>query len=92
MNGHDRDERDSDRSAVFESFKRGVAEVISPDDVTTHYDLGIAYLEMGMLEDATSEFQIVLRAAPTHALARAGLERATERLKGPPKSDPPGAS
>ena len=44
--------------AVFELFKRHVEEEIGRDDHRTHYDLGIAYKEMGILDDAVSEFRI----------------------------------
>jgi len=92
MNGDDPDNNGRNRAVVFESFKNGVNDLISPDDVTTHYDLGVAYLDMGLLEDAITEFEVVLRAAPTHAAASAALRRATARLRGPPKSDPSGAA
>lgn len=42
---------------LFEEFKRGVDEQISEDDHETHYDLGIAYKEMGLLNEAVSEFK-----------------------------------
>ncbi|MCB1041528.1 MAG: tetratricopeptide repeat protein [Acidobacteria bacterium] len=42
---------------LFEEFKKGVAEQIDEDDFETHYDLGIAYKEMGLLEESISEFR-----------------------------------
>jgi tetratricopeptide (TPR) repeat protein len=45
-----------DVDAVFEQFKRGVEEQVAPDDTATHFDLGIAYKEMGLLDDAIAEF------------------------------------
>ena len=42
---------------LFEEFKKGVEEQIDESDHETHYDLGIAYKEMGLLEEAISEFQ-----------------------------------
>ncbi|CAM2066948.1 Tetratricopeptide repeat protein [Sulfidibacter corallicola] len=42
---------------LFEEFKKGVDEQISEDDFETHYDLGIAYKEMGLLEEAINEFR-----------------------------------
>lgn len=45
---------------MFSSFKKGVAEQVSQEDSSTHYDLGIAYKEMGLLDDAISEFQVAL--------------------------------
>ena len=46
---------------VFNQFKRGVAETVTPEDSDTHYDLGIAYREMGLVEDAINEFETALR-------------------------------
>jgi len=43
---------------LFEEFKKGVAEQIDEDDFETHYDLGIAYKEMGLLEESIQEFRI----------------------------------
>ena len=43
---------------VFSEFKKGLAKVVRPEDVDTHYDLGIAYKEMGLLDDAISEFKV----------------------------------
>ncbi|CAM2007435.1 tetratricopeptide repeat protein [Acanthopleuribacter pedis] len=52
---------------LFEEFKRGVDEQISDDDYETHYDLGIAYKEMGLLEEAINEFRRA-QAEPTRFL------------------------
>ncbi|MBW2548882.1 MAG: tetratricopeptide repeat protein, partial [Deltaproteobacteria bacterium] len=41
-------------------FKAGVAEQVSDDDSDTHFDLGIAYKEMGLLPDARREFQVAM--------------------------------
>jgi len=43
---------------VLAEFKRGVSQVVSAEDTDTHYDLGIAYKEMGLLADAVAEFSI----------------------------------
>ncbi|CAM3097282.1 tetratricopeptide repeat protein [Corallococcus sp. ZKHCc1 1396] len=43
---------------VFAEFKKGLAKVVKPEDVDTHYDLGIAYKEMGLLDDAVHEFEV----------------------------------
>ncbi|HEY0841081.1 MAG TPA: tetratricopeptide repeat protein, partial [Vulgatibacter sp.] len=43
---------------VLAEFKRGVSQTVSVEDTDTHYDLGIAYKEMGLLADAVSEFAI----------------------------------
>ena len=49
-----------DVETVFEQFKRGVAEQVDEDDSDTHFDLGIAYKEMGLLPDARREFQVAM--------------------------------
>ncbi|MDH3625804.1 MAG: tetratricopeptide repeat protein [Myxococcales bacterium] len=49
-----------DVETVFEQFKRGVAEQVAEDDSDTHFDLGIAYKEMGLFPDARREFQVAM--------------------------------
>jgi tetratricopeptide (TPR) repeat protein len=43
---------------IVEGFKKGVAEHLSPTDYDTHFNLGIAYREMGLLDEAIGEFQL----------------------------------
>jgi len=43
---------------IFREFKKGVEQQLSPEDFETHYNLGIAYKEMGLLDEAIGEFQI----------------------------------
>jgi tetratricopeptide (TPR) repeat protein len=43
---------------IVEGFKRGVSEHLSPTDYDTHFNLGIAYREMGLLDEAIGEFQL----------------------------------
>ncbi len=43
---------------VFSEFKKGLEKVVNPSDVDTHYDLGIAYKEMGLIEDAIAMFEV----------------------------------
>jgi len=45
-----------DVGSVFSQFKRGIKEQIAPEDSETHFDLGIAYKEMGLFEDSIHEF------------------------------------
>jgi tetratricopeptide (TPR) repeat protein len=47
-----------DVESVFAQFKKGVAAQIAPDDSDTHFDLGIAYKEMGLTDDAIQEFDL----------------------------------
>jgi tetratricopeptide (TPR) repeat protein len=42
-------------------FKQGVAANVEETDHESHYDLGVAYKEMGLLDEAISEFQKALR-------------------------------
>lgn len=46
---------------IFAAFKQHVQQQVGSDDFRTHYDLGIAYKEMGLTEEAISEFTIVTR-------------------------------
>jgi pilus assembly protein FimV len=46
---------------IVEGFKKGVAEHLSPTDYDTHFNLGIAYREMGLLDEAIGEFQIAAK-------------------------------
>ena len=47
--------------AIFEQFKAGVAAQIAEGDAATHYDLGVAYKEMGLVADAIAEFELASR-------------------------------
>ena len=46
---------------IFKEFKRGVEQQLSPEDYETHYNLGIAYKEMGLTDEAIGEFQIAAK-------------------------------
>jgi tetratricopeptide (TPR) repeat protein len=48
---------------VFSEFKKGLEKVVKPEDVDTHYDLGIAYKEMGLIDDAIGEFEVARKGA-----------------------------
>ena len=47
---------------ILEQFKRGIDANLEIDDYQAHYDLGIAFKEMGLLDEAIAEFQKALRA------------------------------
>ncbi len=51
----------ADFETLLEHFKEGVARSLGEDDFDGHYDLGVAYKEMGLLDDAIGEFQQALR-------------------------------
>lgn len=55
-------EEDANIAAILADFKRGIAEVVPSDDVNTRFDLGIAYREMGLLDDAIVEFELAAEA------------------------------
>lgn len=46
---------------VFGAFKKHVDETVGADDFRTRYDLGIAYKEMGLVDDAMEEFRAASR-------------------------------
>jgi tetratricopeptide (TPR) repeat protein len=48
---------DSDVLDIFEEFKKGLENELEAEDYETHYNLGIAYKEMGLIDDAIKEFQ-----------------------------------
>jgi tetratricopeptide (TPR) repeat protein len=52
-----------DVDQVFAKFKAGVKQQVSEGDSGTHYDLGVAYKEMGLLKDAIGEFELAARDA-----------------------------
>ena len=48
---------DSDVMDIFNEFKKGIEKELEEEDYETHYNLGIAYKEMGLIDDAIREFQ-----------------------------------
>jgi pilus assembly protein FimV len=47
-------------AAVFQAFKKGVRETLSEGDHQAHYDLAIAYKEMGLYDDAIYELRTAM--------------------------------
>lgn len=45
---------------VLEAFKKGVEKSVDKQDAETHYNLGIAYKEMGLIDEAINEFNIAI--------------------------------
>lgn len=45
-------------SEILAEFKEGVFQQVGQEEYRQHYDLGISYKEMGLLEEAISEFQL----------------------------------
>lgn len=62
-----REPKDQDEQREFheilEQFKRGIDEALETDDYQSHYDLGVAFKEMGLVDEAIAEFQKALRAS-----------------------------
>jgi len=54
-------DEDRDFAEMLAHFRQKVAENIEAEDVSSHYDLGLAFKEMGLIDEAISEFQVALR-------------------------------
>lgn len=54
-------DEDRDFAAVLSQFKAKLAEHVAPEDAEAHYDLGLAFKEMGLLDEAIEQFQVALR-------------------------------
>jgi len=50
-----------DVEEVFAKFKEGVRQQVADTDAQSHYDLGVAYKEMGLANDAVTEFELASR-------------------------------
>ncbi len=56
------EDEDAAFTEALEQFKRGIDENLDAEDFQAHYDLGIAFKEMGLLDEAIAQFQKALRA------------------------------
>jgi tetratricopeptide (TPR) repeat protein len=56
-------DEEADFTDMLEKFKAGVAANVDDEDFDSHYDLGVAYREMGLIDEAIAEFQKALRGA-----------------------------
>jgi tetratricopeptide (TPR) repeat protein len=52
---------DQSLDEIFAAFKQQVQAEVQDEDYKTHYDLGIAYKEMGLVDEAILEFEHVTR-------------------------------
>lgn len=48
---------------IVKEFKQGVLEEVGTEDFETHYELGISYKEMGLLDDAIEELKLAALAS-----------------------------
>jgi tetratricopeptide (TPR) repeat protein len=63
---------------LFEEFRNELGEAAKEEvDLETHYNLGIAYREMGLLEEAISEFQRVAKENNSGSAFRYGMQCCT---------------
>jgi tetratricopeptide (TPR) repeat protein len=46
---------------IFKEFKKGVDKQLGKEDYDTRYNLGIAYKEMGLIDEAIAEFQLAAK-------------------------------
>jgi len=47
--------------AMIDQFRKGVEQQIGLEDTDTHFDLGIAYKEMGLVDEAVHEFELSMQ-------------------------------
>ena len=74
------DDLDVDLSDLLSAFQAGVREQVQADDAASHYDLGMTYRQMGLLDEAVAEFRLAARDPQfsikcTDMLGRCLLER-----------------
>lgn len=48
---------------IVQAFKKGIEQQVGAEDFDTHYNLGIAYKEMGLMDEAIGEFQFAAKDA-----------------------------
>ena len=61
VDGAEEPQEQQDFAEMLTKFKQGVTSNVDDTDHESHYDLGVAYKEMGLLDEAISEFQKALR-------------------------------
>jgi tetratricopeptide (TPR) repeat protein len=69
---------------IFKAFKRGVEQQVDSQDYDTHYNLGIAYKEMGLVDEAIGEFQFAAK-DPARTIECCGILGLCFREKGMPQ-------
>jgi tetratricopeptide (TPR) repeat protein len=66
---------------VFRKFQKGIQAQYGKEDYETHYNLGVAYREMGLINEAIGEFRLVLQ-SPERAISATAMIAACYRAKG----------
>ena len=54
-------DEDRDFAEMLAHFRQKVSENIEVEDSASHYDLGVAFMEMGLVDEAIAQFQVALR-------------------------------
>jgi tetratricopeptide (TPR) repeat protein len=75
---------DSGLEEIFKEFKKGVDKQLGKEDYDTRYNLGIAYKEMGLIDEAIAEFQLAAK-DPNRVLECASMLGICFMDKGMPK-------
>jgi tetratricopeptide (TPR) repeat protein len=70
--------------ALLGEFQRGVRENLDADDYETHYNLGIAYKDMDLYDEAIEEFRLAAK-DPSRRLTCSGLVALCFLRKGQPE-------
>ena len=78
-------DEEADFADMLRKFKQGIAENVAAEDYQSHYDLAIAYKEMGLVDEAIAAFQRALGSPanrlPTYeALGQCFLEKGQFKL------------
>lgn len=68
---------------IFKAFRKGVEQQVDSEDYETHYNLGIAYKEMGLVDEAIGEFQYAAK-DPARTVECCGILGLCFREKGMP--------
>lgn len=82
-------ERDPGVESVLTRFRTQVREIVEETDHAVHYDLGVAYMGMGLLDDAIGEFRLAMQSPALMESAHALLGECIRSRGGVEDSDAP---
>jgi len=80
-------EGDQSVESVLTRFRSQVQEIVDETDHAVHYDLGVAYMGMGLLDDAIGEFRLAMQNPLFMESAHALLSECIGSSGGPEISD-----